>query len=178
MIADYHSLTTGLNYDHGVIKYNNRIREDTLEMAKVLIASGVDSKQICFFVQSQVPSHLELAWIFNCISPQHWLNKMIQFKEKGHQNSSVGLYTYPILMASDILLYRATHIPVGLDQVQHLELTASIAERFNQLFATNYFPRPNYLEAKLPKVMSLSDPNKKMSKSDSIERSRINLSDG
>lgn len=98
-----------------------------------MIASGVDISKVCLFVQSKISAHAELAWILSCLGPQHWLNTMIQFKEKSHQNSSVGLYTYPILMASDILLYRATDVPVGVDQAQHIELAKKLAERFNSV---------------------------------------------
>lgn len=120
MLADYHSLTVALNYDHSVMSFNNAIGSDSFKMAKTLLACGVDPEKITLFVQSQVPQHFELAWILNCICPQHWLKSMIQYKEKADANSSIGLYTYPILMAADILMYRATHVPVGVDQLQHL----------------------------------------------------------
>ena len=121
---------------------------------------------MCLFVQSQVPQHTELTWIFSCLGPQHWLNTMIQFKEKSNENSSVGLYTYPVLMAVDILLYKADHVPVGVDQLQHIELTNKYGQRFNKQFKTNFFPKVKYVESKFPKIMSLVDPVKKMSKSD------------
>jgi tryptophanyl-tRNA synthetase len=165
MIADYHSLTTALSHEHSKMTFNERIGADTFEMAKVLLASGVDPKRMCVFVQSQNPAHCELAWIFSCIAPEHWLNNMIQYKEKSHDNSSVGLYTYPILMAVDILLYQANHVPVGVDQLQHLELTNKFAGRFNKQFKTTFFPKVRYVESSVSKVMSLTDPSKKMSKS-------------
>ena len=120
MIADYHSLTTSIKNLHSKITFNDLIGEDTFTMAKILLASGVDPKKMCMFVQSQTSAHCELTWIFNCLVPQYWLNTMIQYKEKAHEHSSIGLYTYPILMAVDILLYRANHVPVGVDQLQHL----------------------------------------------------------
>ena len=120
MLADYHCLTTAMSYEHSSIKFNEQIGANTLDMARVLLACGVDPSKMCLFVQSQVSQHADLTWIFSCLSPQHWLNTMIQYKEKSHENSSIGLYTYPILMAVDILLYRASHVPVGADQIQHL----------------------------------------------------------
>ena len=177
MIADYHSLTTNFTYDHSKINYNHSIGQNSFQMAKLLIAAGIDLNKMCLFIQSQVPAHCQLAWIFSCLGPQHWLNTMIQYKQKCHENSSVGLYTYPILMAVDILLYRANHVPVGVDQLQHIELTNKYSQRFNKLFKTNFFPKVRYVEAEFPKVMSLVDPAKKMSKSDANLRSRIILTD-
>ena len=129
------------------------------------------------FVQSEVKEHAELCWILGCIGPQHWLNMMIQYKEKSTQNSSLGIYSYPVLMTADILLYKAHFVPVGEDQKQHLELAKRYAERFNSIVGKEYFPVPNYIVAKAPRVMSLTDPNKKMSKSDANDRSRINMTD-
>ena len=122
MLADYHSLTTATSFDHGKTTFNFRIAEDTFEMARTLLASGVDPSKICLFAQSHVSAQMELTWILSCLGPQHWLNLMIQYKEKADINSSVGLYTYPLLMAADIMAYRANYVPVGVDQTQHLEL--------------------------------------------------------
>ncbi|MCC7347443.1 MAG: tryptophan--tRNA ligase, partial [Variibacter sp.] len=154
------------------------------------IASGIDAKRHIVFNQSQVAEHAELAWVFNCVARLGWLNRMTQFKEKAgkdRENVSVGLYDYPVLMASDILVYRATHVPVGDDQKQHVELTRDIAQKFNNDFADSirshghgevYFPLPEPLiQGPATRVMSLRDGTKKMSKSDLSDYSRINLSD-
>jgi tryptophanyl-tRNA synthetase len=136
MIADYHALTTSLSSQHSSLSLASTLSADTISMARVLLASGVDTSRMCLFVQSQVPAHCELTWIFSCLGPMYWLNTMIQFKEKERQyqdRSSVGLFTYPVLMAVDILLYQANHVPVGVDQLQHIELTNKYAERFNKL---------------------------------------------
>jgi len=157
------------------------LREATREVAAGMIASGIDPKECIIFNQSQVSGHAELAWIFNCVARMGWLNRMTQFKEKAGKNrerASVGLYVYPDLMAADIMLYKATHVPVGEDQKQHLELTRDIAQKFNKDFGVDFFPivEPLILgEAK--RVMSLRDGNAKMSKSDPSENSRINLTD-
>jgi len=153
----------------------------TREVTAAFIASGIDPKKNTLFVQSQVPQHSQLAWIFSCIARMGWLNRMTQFKDKAGKNSenvSVGLYSYPTLMAADILIYLATHVPVGEDQKQHLELTRDIAQKFNNDFKNDLFPIPEPLilgEAK--RVMSLRDGTKKMSKSDSSDYSRIMLTD-
>lgn len=167
------------------------LRRATREVAAAFIAAGIDPKKQIIFNQSQVPAHAELGWIFNCIARIGWLNRMTQFKEKAgkdRENASVGLYAYPNLMAADILVYRATHVPVGEDQKQHLELTRDIAQKFNFDFGDRiralglesgeYFPLPEPLIAgPAPRVMSLRDGTKKMSKSDPSDYSRINLTD-
>ncbi len=156
---------------------SNNIREVTAG----LIAAGIDPKKNILFNQSQVSGHAELAWIFNCVARLGWLNRMTQFKEKAgkhRENASVGLYAYPNLMAADILLYKATHVPVGEDQKQHLELTRDIAQKFNHDFKTEFFPivEPLIFDT-AARVMSLRDGAKKMSKSDTSDMSRINMTD-
>jgi len=157
------------------------LAQKTREVTAAFIASGIDPKKNTLFVQSQVPQHAQLAWIFNCIARMGWLNRMTQFKDKAGKNSenvSVGLFSYPILMAADILIYLATHVPVGEDQKQHLELTRDIAQNFNNDFSTNLFPIPEPLIfGEATRVMSLRDGTKKMSKSDPSDYSRIMLSD-
>lgn len=160
------------------------------EVAAAFIACGIDPKTHIVFNQSQVAEHAELAWVFNCIARIGWLNRMTQFKEKAgkdRENASVGLYAYPCLMAADILAYRATHVPVGEDQKQHLELARDIAQKFNldyagsiaaHRFGDAFFPLPEPLiQGPATRVMSLRDGSKKMSKSDASDYSRINLSD-
>lgn len=177
-IMDLHSLTNAFAVEHSRVSYEGKIGEHTREIAKAMVCSGVkiDGDNV-LFIQSQVKEHAELCWILGCIGPQHWLNIMIQYKEKSHENSSLGIYSYPTLMAADILLYRASYVPVGEDQRQHLELARRYAERFNKIAKKELFPLPEYVVSKTPRVMSLTDPSKKMSKSDANERSRINLSD-
>lgn len=153
----------------------------TREVTAGLIAAGLDPADNIIFNQSQVPQHAELAWIFNCVARLGWLNRMTQFKEKAgknRENASVGLYAYPNLMAADILLYKATHVPVGEDQKQHLELARDIAAKFNNDYGTELFPQPEplILEA-AARVMSLRNGSAKMSKSDPSENSRINMAD-
>lgn len=158
-IPDLHSLTGNLSSDER--------RERMIIAAAELIACGIDPDKTTLFVQSHVPEHTELAWIFNCVTPVTELYRMTQFKDKSERqekNINTGLLTYPILQAADILLYHATTIPVGLDQVQHVELTRDIARWFNTRFG-DYFPEPKHLLTEVPKVMSLLEPNKKMSKS-------------
>jgi len=164
---------------------------NTREIAAAFIACGVDPRKNVIFNQSLVPEHAELAWVLNCIARIGWLNRMTQFKDKAgkdRENASVGLYDYPVLMAADILLYRATHVPVGEDQKQHLELARDIAQKFNNDFAESitrngyndgvFFPLPEPLmSGPATRVMSLRDGAKKMSKSDASDYSRINLSD-
>jgi tryptophanyl-tRNA synthetase len=160
------------------------------EVTAAFIACGIDPKRHIIFNQSQVAEHAELAWIFNCIARIGWLNRMTQFKEKAgkdRENASVGLYAYPCLMAADILAYRATHVPVGEDQKQHLELARDIAQKFNNDFAASihahgygdaFFPLTEPLiQGPATRVMSLRDGTKKMSKSDASDQSRINLTD-
>jgi tryptophanyl-tRNA synthetase len=151
------------------------------EVTAAFLACGIDPKRSIIFNQSQVPAHAELAWVFNCVARLGWLNRMTQFKEKAgkdRENASVGLYAYPSLMAADILAYKATHVPVGEDQKQHLELTRDIAQKFNNDFGTQTFPlvEPLIL-GEAARVMSLRDGTKKMSKSDASDASRINLTD-
>ena len=159
-------------------------------MTAAFLACGIDPKKHIVFNQSQVAEHAELAWVFNCVARLGWLNRMTQFKEKAgkdRENASVGLYAYPNLMAADILVYRATHVPVGEDQKQHLELARDIAQKFNNDFAASirahgfgdaFFPLPEPLiQGPATRVMSLRDGTKKMSKSDPSDQSRINLTD-
>ncbi len=166
------------------------LRQSVLDVTAAYIASGIDPKRSILFNQSQVPEHAELAWVFNCVARLGWLNRMTQFKEKAgkdRENASVGLYAYPNLMAADILVYRATHVPVGEDQKQHLELARDIAQKFNVDFAERiaalghgeaYFPQPEpMIQGPATRVMSLRDGTKKMSKSDPSDYSRINLTD-
>ena len=157
------------------------LKQKTREVAAAFIASGIDPEKNTLFVQSQVPQHAQLAWIFNCVARMGWLNRMTQFKDKAGKNSenvSVGLFSYPTLMAADILIYLATHVPVGEDQKQHLELTRDIAQKFNSDFKTDIFPIPEPLIlGAATRVMSLRDGLKKMSKSDPSDYSRIMLSD-
>lgn len=160
------------------------------EVTAAYLAAGIDPKRSIVFNQSQVSAHAELAWIFNCVARLGWLNRMTQFKEKAgkdRENVSVGLYDYPVLMAADILAYRATHVPVGEDQKQHLELTRDIAQKFNVDFGPRiaelglgdaFFPLAEPLiQGPAPRVMSLRDGSKKMSKSDPSDNSRITLTD-
>ena len=154
----------------------------TREIAAAYIAAGVDPAKATIFPQSAVPEHTQLAWVFNCVARLGWLDRMTQFKEKSgkhKERSSVGLYTYPVLQAADILLYKATHVPVGEDQKQHLELARDIAAKFNHDFdAPGFFPLTEPLiEGPGARVMSLRDGTAKMSKSDPSDQSRINLTD-
>lgn len=127
-IADLHSLTTAFDLEHAQINYNDKIGASSLSIAKNVISSGFQvGGQAHLFVQSDVKEHSELCWILGCIGPQHWLNMMIQYKEKSTSNSSLGIYSYPVLMAADILLYKANYVPVGEDQKQHLDLTKKYA---------------------------------------------------
>jgi tryptophanyl-tRNA synthetase len=154
----------------------------TREVTAGLIASGIDPARSIIFNQSMVPEHAELSWLFNCIARLGWLNRMTQFKEKAGKNreqASVGLYAYPVLMAADILAYKATHVPVGEDQKQHLELTRDIAQSFNSTYGVDFFPLPEpQIFGSATRVMSLRDGSKKMSKSDESDYSRINMTDG
>jgi tryptophanyl-tRNA synthetase len=154
---------------------------NTREVTAAFLAAGIDPKGSIIFNQSQVSAHAQLAWIFNCIARLGWLNRMTQFKEKAgkhRENASVGLYAYPNLMAADIMAYRATHVPVGEDQKQHLELTRDIAQKFNNDFGVEFFPIVEPLIfGEATRVMSLRDGSKKMSKSDPSDQSRITFTD-
>ncbi|MBV9347110.1 MAG: tryptophan--tRNA ligase [Pseudolabrys sp.] len=166
------------------------LTRNTREVTAAFLACGIDPKKHIIFNQSQVHEHAELAWVFNCVARMGWLNRMTQFKEKAgkdRENVSVGLFVYPNLMAADILVYRATHVPVGEDQKQHLELSRDIAQKFNNDFSSSiaargfgeaFFPQPEPLiQGPATRVMSLRDGSKKMSKSDASDYSRINLTD-
>ncbi len=157
------------------------LRHNTRELAAAYIACGLDPKKSILFNQSQVSAHAELGWIFNCVARLGWMNRMTQFKDKAGKNAekvSLGLYAYPSLMAADILAYKATHVPVGEDQKQHVELTRDIANKFNHDFGTDFFPEPEpVIAGAATRVMSLRDGTKKMSKSDPSDLSRINMTD-
>ena len=157
------------------------VTRNTREVTAAYLAAGIDPKRNIIFNQSQVSQHAELTWIFNCVARLGWLNRMTQFKEKAgkhRENASVGLYDYPVLMAADILAYKATHVPVGEDQKQHLELTRDIAQKFNHDFGVDYFPIVEPLiQGEATRVMSLRDGSRKMSKSDPSDMSRIAMSD-
>ena len=174
-VVDMHAIT--------VFQDPKELAANTREVAAAFIAAGVDPKNHIVFNQAQVAQHAELAWVLNCVSRIGWLNRMTQFKEKAgkdREKASVGLYVYPNLMAADILLYKATHVPVGEDQKQHLELARDIAQKFNHDFnAEGFFPQPEPLiQGPATRVMSLRDGTKKMSKSDPSDLSRITMLDG
>jgi tryptophanyl-tRNA synthetase len=181
-VVDLHAIT--------VWQEPSELTKNIREVTAAFLACGIDPKKHIIFNQSQVAEHSELAWIFNCVARLGWLNRMTQFKEKAgkdRENASVGLYAYPSLMAADILVYRATHVPVGEDQKQHLELSRDIAQKFNNDFKESigkhgygdvFFPQPEPLiQGPATRVMSLRDGSKKMSKSDPSDYSRINLTD-
>ncbi len=172
-IMDLHAIT--------VPQDPQKLRQSTRETAAALIACGINPTKSLIVVQSSVPAHAELGWILGCNTPLGWLNRMTQFKEKAgkdKEKSSLGLYGYPVLQAADILVYKATHVPVGEDQKQHLELSRDIAGAFNRLCNEEYFPLPEPLIMKEgARIMSLRDGTKKMSKSDASDWSRINLTD-
>ncbi|WP_322514798.1 tryptophan--tRNA ligase [Rhodopseudomonas palustris] len=185
-VVDLHAITVPVAVWGGP----DELRRNTREVTAAFIAAGIDPQKHIIFNQSQVAEHAELAWVFNCVARLGWLNRMTQFKEKAgkdRENASIGLYDYPVLMASDILVYRATHVPVGEDQKQHLELTRDIAQKFNNDFSASiaaqglgdaYFPLPEpVITGPATRVMSLRDGTKKMSKSDPSDYSRINLTD-
>lgn len=157
------------------------LRQAIRDVTAAYLACGLDPKRSTIFNQSQVPEHAELAWVFNCVARLGWLNRMTQFKDKAGKDkeaASVGLYVYPNLMAADILAYKATHVPVGEDQKQHLELARDIAAKFNNDYEIEFFPQPEpYIVGTATRVMSLRDGTKKMSKSDPSDLSRINLTD-
>ena len=172
-IVDMHAIT--------VWQSPEKLKENTREVAAAFLASGINPDTQIIFNQSSVPQHAEIAWIFNCVARIGWLNRMTQFKEKAgkqRENASVGLYVYPNLMAADILLYKASHVPVGEDQKQHLELSRDVAKKFNNDFGIDFFPivEPIILES-AARVMSLRDGKSKMSKSDPSDYSRLNLND-
>ena len=186
-VVDMHAITQGVDVWGGPAE----LARNTREVTAAFVAAGIDPKKHIVFNQSQVAGHAELTWIFNCVARVGWLSRMTQFKEKAgkdRENASVGLYDYPVLMAADILLYRATHVPVGEDQKQHLELSRDIAQKFNNDFGDSirgqgfneglYFPMPEpFITGPATRVMSLRDGTKKMSKSDASDNSRINLTD-
>ena len=157
------------------------MRKNSLEAAAAYIASGINPSKNIIFCQSDVSEHSELSWILSCFAPIGWLNRMTQFKDKAGKNKEkapLGLYSYPVLMAADILLYRATHVPVGEDQKQHLELCRDIAQAFNRSNNLNFFPIPEpVITGNATRVMSLKNGLNKMSKSDPSDFSRINLLD-
>jgi tryptophanyl-tRNA synthetase len=176
-VVDMHAITQDVGYGKPA-----ELAQATREVTAAYIAAGVDPKRTPIFNQGQVPEHGELAWIFNCVARLGWLDRMTQFKEKSgkhKERASVGLYTYPVLMAADILVYKATHVPVGEDQKQHLELARDIAQKFNNDFGVpDFFPQPEpVIVGAATRVMSLRDGTKKMSKSDDSDMSRINLTD-
>ena len=173
-VVDMHAIT--------VFQDPVELAANTREVAAAFIAAGVDPKNHIVFNQAQVSQHAELAWVLNCVARMGWLNRMTQFKEKAgkdREKASVGLYVYPNLMAADILLYKATNVPVGEDQKQHLELARDIAQKFNNDFnAPEFFPLPEpIIQGPATRVMSLRDGSKKMSKSDPSDLSRITMTD-
>src|SRR5436190_22622854 len=186
-VVDLHAITVSIDVWGGP----EVLRQSTREVTAAFIASGIDPAKHIVFNQSQVAHHAELAWVFNCVARLGWLNRMTQFKEKAgkdRENASIGLYDYPVLMAADILAYRATHVPVGEDQKQHLELTRDIAQKFNSDFGPSireagfedgtFFPLPEpVIMGPATRVMSLRDGTKKMSKSEPSDMSRINMTD-
>ncbi|MHA1571864.1 MAG: tryptophan--tRNA ligase, partial [Alphaproteobacteria bacterium] len=181
--ADYECIYCVVDL-HAITQWQDpgELRAQTREVTAAFLAAGIDPKTSIIFNQSQVSAHAELAWIFNCVARLGWLNRMTQFKDKAGKNreaASVGLYVYPNLMAADIMVYKATHVPVGEDQRQHLELTRDIAQKFNNDTGKEVFPivEPLIFGA-ATKVMSLRDGAKKMSKSEPSDYSRINLNDG
>ena len=157
------------------------LRQNTREVAAAYIAAGIDPDSSIIFAQSQCFAHAQLAWILNCVARLGWLNRMTQFKEKAgknRENASIGLYAYPVLMAADILAYKGTHVPVGEDQKQHLELARDIAQKFNNDYNVKFFPLPEpVIGGPAARIMSLRDGAKKMSKSDESDYSRINMTD-
>lgn len=168
---------------HAITVWQNPadLKRNTRELCAGFIASGIDPEKSILFNQSQVPEHAQLAWIFNCVARMGWMGRMTQWKDKAGKNAeqaSLGLFAYPALMAADILIYHATHVPVGEDQKQHLELTRDIATKFNHDFGVDFFPITEpVIEGAATRVMSLRDGTKKMSKSDPSDLSRINMTD-
>lgn len=157
------------------------LRHNTRELCAGFLASGIDPEKSILINQSQVPEHAQLGWIFNCVARMGWMGRMTQWKDKSGKNAeaaSLGLFAYPALMAADILIYKSTHVPVGEDQKQHIELTRDIAAKFNHDFGVDFFPLTEpVIEGAATRVMSLKDGTKKMSKSDPVPASRINLTD-
>jgi tryptophanyl-tRNA synthetase len=172
-VVDLHALTQPQD--------PTELRSSTREVTAAYIAAGVDPERCTIFNQSMVSAHTELAWLLGCLTPLGWLNRMTQFKEKAGKNremAGLGLYAYPVLMAADILVYKATHVPVGEDQKQHLELARDIAGAFNRRYECDFFPLPEpQIFGAATRVMSLRDGTKKMSKSDTSDYSRINMTD-
>lgn len=172
-VVDLHAIT--------VPQKPEDLRQATRELTAAYIACGIDPKKSIIFPQSAVSGHAELGWILGCHTPLGWLNRMTQFKEKSgkhRENASLGLYGYPALMAADVLLYKATHVPVGEDQKQHLELMRDIAGAYNRFYGVDYFPLPEpMIQGPATRIMSLRDGTKKMSKSDESDYARINLTD-
>ena len=172
-IVDLHALTMPQD--------PNELRQATREVTAAYIAAGIDPERCIIFNQSTVSAHAELAWLLGCLTPLGWLNRMTQFKEKApkqRDSAGLGLYAYPVLMAADILLYKATHVPVGEDQKQHVELARDIAGAFNRRYERDFFPLPEpQIFGEATRVMSLRDGTKKMSKSDTSDYSRINMTD-
>src|SRR6201986_543072 len=172
-VVDLHAIT--VPQDPAVLAQSTR------EITAAYIAAGIDTAKSTIFVQSHVSAHSELAWILGCFTPMGWLNRMTQFKEKAgkdREGAPLGLYGYPVLMAADILTYKATHVPVGEDQKQHLELARDIAGAFNWRYKRDFFPLPEpQIFGTATRVMSLRDGTKKMSKSDTSDFSRINMTD-
>jgi tryptophanyl-tRNA synthetase len=173
-VVDQHAITA-------VLPDPAALRRNTRELVAGYIASGIDPERSILFNQSQVAEHAQLGWIFNCIARMGWMQRMTQWKDKAgknSQNASLGLFAYPALMAADILLYHATHVPVGEDQKQHVELTRDIANKFNHDYGVAFFPEPEpVIEGAATRVMSLRDGSRKMSKSDPSDQSRINMTD-
>ena len=194
---DYHALTqkyvgSSVSEENAEDEELERFRTEqlpqelTLKTAATLLACGIDPKKSTLFVQSHVTAHTELMWFLSCLTPMSWLNKMIQYKEKkagkSDQKTGLSLFSYPVLMAADIMCYKANLVPVGDDQTQHLELAKDISERFNRLFGAEFFPVPDKLTFEASpwvynRVMSLQDATKKMSKSDPSKKACINLID-
>ncbi len=180
--ADYESIYCVVDM-HAITVWQDPadLRYATRELVAAYIASGIDPEKSILFNQSQVPAHAELGWIFNCVARVGWMNRMTQFKDKAGKNAeavSLGLYAYPSLMAADILTYHATHVPVGEDQKQHVELTRDIAAKFNHDYKTDFFPQPEpIIDGPATRVMNLRDGSKKMSKSGASDMERINMTD-
>ncbi len=172
-MVDLHAITVPQKPD--VLRHNTR------ELCAGFLAAGIDPEKSILINQSQVPEHAQLAWVFNCVARMGWMGRMTQWKDKSGKNAeaaSLGLFAYPALMAADILLYHATHVPVGDDQKQHLELTRDIAAKFNHDYGVEFFPMTEpVIEGPATRIMSLRDGTKKMSKSDPVDASRINLTD-